>query len=76
MSITHVMENGRLKSKRFAFEPKPPEVDTAEIRRQIRLSKDAGHSKMPTHHATLERFCDAWEMLNGKPEDLRRTFGE
>ena len=76
MSITHVMENGRLKSKRFSYEPKPPEVDTAEIRRQIRLSKDAGHSKLPTHHTTLEKFCDAWEMLNGKPEDLRRTFGE
>ena len=76
MSITHVMENGKLKSKRFRFEPKPPEIDTAEIRRQIRLSKDAGHSKMPTHHTTLEKFCDAWEMLNGKPEDLRRTFGE
>ena len=76
MSITHVMENGRLKSKRFRFEPKPPEVDTAEIRRQIRLSKDAGHSKMPTHHTTIEKLCDAWDLLNGKPEDLRRTFGE
>ena len=76
MSIIHTIENGRLKSKRFTFEPKPPEIDTAEIRRQIRLSKDAGHSKMPTHHTTLEKFCDAWEMLNGKPEDLRRTFGE
>ena len=76
MSITHVMENGKFKAKRFTYEPKPPEIDTAEIRRQIRLSKDAGHSKLPTHHTTLEKFCDAWEMLNGKPEDLRRTFGE
>ena len=76
MSITHVMENGRLKSKRFTYEPKPPEIDTADLRRQIRLSKDAGHSKMPTHHTTIEKLLNAWEMLNGKPENLRRTFGE
>ena len=76
MSITNVMENGRLKSKRFTYEPKPPEIDTADLRRQIRLSKDAGHSKMPTHHTTLEKLLNAWEMLNGKPENLRRTFGE
>ena len=67
---------GTMSSRRFIAMDKPPEVNTAEIRRQIRLSKDAGHSKMPTHHTTLEKFCDAWEMLNGKPEDLRRTFGE
>ena len=76
MSITHVIENGRLKSKRFRYEPKPPEVDTADIRRQIRLNKDAGHAKLPTFHTTLEKLLDAFEMLNGKPEDLRRTFGE
>lgn len=66
----------RMKSKRFISVEKPPEVDTADLRRQIRLNKDAGHAKMPTHHVTLEKLLDAWEMLNGKPEDLRRTFGE
>ena len=76
MSIIHTIENGRLKSKRFTFEPKPPEIDTAEIRRQIRLSKDAGHSKMPTHHTTLEKLLEAWDLLNGKQDDWRRTLGE
>lgn len=77
MSITHMRDTDlKLKSKRFSFEPKPPEVDTADIRRQIRLSKDAGHSKMPTFHTILERLCNSHDLLNGKPEDLRRTFGE
>lgn len=77
MTITHIRDTDlKLKSKRFSFEPKPPEVDTADIRRQIRLSKDAGHSKMPTFHTILERLCNSHDLLNGKPEDLRRTFGE
>lgn len=77
MSITHVRDTDlKLKSKRFRFEPKPPEVDTADIRRQIRLSKDGGHARLPIHHTTIEKLLDAWEVLNGKPEDLRRTFGE
>jgi hypothetical protein len=78
--MTHMKQvfdtRNRMHSKRFVAADKPPEVDTAEIRRQIRLSKDAGHSKMPLHHTTLEKLLDAFEMLNGKPEDLRRTFGE
>jgi hypothetical protein len=75
--MKHVFDTkNRMQSKRFVAADKPPEVDTAEIRRQIRLSKDAGHSKMPTFHTTLEKLLDAFEMLNGKPEDWRRTFGE
>ena len=76
MSITHVMENGRLKSKRFSYEPKPPEIDTADLRRQIRLSKDAGHSKLPTFHTILEKLCDSHDLLNGKSDDWRRTIGK
>jgi hypothetical protein len=77
MSIRHTFDSKhRMSSRRFIAIEKPPEVDTAELRRQIRLSKDAGHSKMPLHHTTLEKLLDAFEMLNGKPEDWRRTFGE
>lgn len=76
-NMKHVFDTkNRMTSRRFVAPEKTPTLDTAAIRRQIRLSKDAGHSKMPVHHTTLEKFCDAWEMLNGKPEDLRRTFGE
>lgn len=77
MTITHTRDTDlKLKSKRFSFEPKPPEVDTADIRRQIRVNKSAGHARLPIHHTTIEKLLDAWEVLNGKPEDLRRTFGE
>lgn len=73
MTITHIRDTDlKLKSKRFSFEPKPPEVDTADIRRQIRLSKDANHSKLPVHHVTLDKLLDAWDMLNGKTDDWRR----
>jgi hypothetical protein len=76
-AMKHVFDTkNRMTTKRFAAIEKPPEVDTAELRRQVRLSKDAGHSKMPLHHTTLEKLLDAFEMLNGKPEDWRRTFGE
>lgn len=63
-------------SKRFVTVEKPQVVDTEEIRRQIRLSKDAGHSKMPTYHTVLEKLLEAYEVLNGKPEDFRRKYGE
>jgi hypothetical protein len=77
MSITHTLENGRLKSRRrVSFEPKPQSVDTANLRREMRLSKDAGHSMMKIHHCHAEKLFEAYEMLHGKPEDLRRTFGE
>ena len=77
MSITHIVgTDGKRKSKRFSFDPKPSSVDTADIRRQIRLSKDGGHSRLPIHHTTIEKLCEAWETLNGKPEDRRRKYGE
>lgn len=77
MSIRHITDTkGTMSSRRFIAMERPVEVDTAEIRRQIRVNKGAGHARLPVHHTTLEKFCDAWEMLNGKPQDLRRTFGE
>jgi hypothetical protein len=76
MSITHVIDTkGNRTSRRFSYEPKPPEVDTADIRRQIRLNKDAGHSKMPTFHTILEKLCDAYDAQNGVKDDWRRTIG-
>lgn len=77
MTITHTRDTDlKLKSKRFSFEPKPPEVNTAEIRRQIRVNKGAGHARLPTHHTTLEKLLETWDLVNGKPQDLRRTVGE
>lgn len=76
-TIKHIADTkGTMSSRRFIAMERPVEVDTAEIRRQIRLSKDAGHSKMPTFHTILEKLCNSHDLLNGKPEDLRRTFGE
>lgn len=77
MTITHIRDTDlKLKSKRFSYEPKPPEVDTADIRRQIRVNKSAGHARLPTHHTTLEKLLETWDLVNGKPQDLRRTVGE
>lgn len=76
MTITHIRDTDlKLKSKRFSFEPKPPEVDTADIRRQIRLSKDAGHSKMPTFHTILDRLCNSHDLLGKYALDIELTIG-
>jgi hypothetical protein len=75
-NMKHVFDTkNRMTTKRFAAIEKPPEVDTAEIRRQIRLNKDAGHSKMPTFHTILEKLCDAYDAQNGVTDDWRRTIG-
>ena len=75
-NMKHVFDTkNRMTSKRFVAVEKPPEVDTAELRRQIRLSKDAGHSKMPLHHSTLEKLCDAFDAMNGATDDWRRMVG-
>lgn len=76
-TIRHLTDTrGQRYSRKFISVEKPQSVDTEEIRRQIRLSKDAGHSKMPTYHTVLEKLCEAYDLLNGKPkEDLRRIFG-
>lgn len=77
MSIRHVTDTkGTMSSRRFIAMDKPPEVNTAEIRRQIRVNKGAGHARLPTHHTTLEKLLETWDLVNGKPQDLRRTVGE
>jgi hypothetical protein len=75
-NMKHVFDTkNRMTSRRFVAPEKPPEVDTADIRRQIRLSKDANHSKLPVHHVTLDKLLDAFDLLNGKTDDWRRTIG-
>lgn len=75
-NMKHVFDTkNRMSSRRFDAPEKPPEVDTAELRRQIRLSKDAGHSKMPTFHTILEKLCDAHDAQNGVKDDWRRMIG-
>jgi hypothetical protein len=75
-NMKHVFDTkNRMTTKRFAAIEKPPEVDTAEIRRQIRLNKDASHAKLPVHHVTLEKLLDAWDAQNGVKDDWRRTIG-
>ena len=77
MSIRHITDTKvSMSSRRFIAMEKAPNVDTEDLRRQIRVNKGAGHARLPVHHTTLEKLLNAWEMLNGKPEDLRRTFGE
>jgi hypothetical protein len=74
--MKHVFDTkNRMQSKRFVAADKPPSVDTADLRRQIRLNKDAGHSRLPTHHVTLEKLLDAWDAQNGVKDDWRRTIG-
>lgn len=63
-------------SKRFVAVEKPQSVDTEEIRRQIRLSKDGGHSKMPTYHTVLEKLCEAYDAQNGVKGDWRQMIGK
>jgi hypothetical protein len=75
-NMKHVFDTkNRMTTKRFAAPEKPPEVDTAELRRQIRLNKDASHAKLPVHHVTLEKLLDAWDAQNGVKDDWRRTIG-
>lgn len=75
--MKHVFDTkNRMSSKRFAApETDPKGVDTAQMRRDIRLSKDAGHSKHPVHHVTLEKLLDAWDAQNGVKDDWRRMIG-
>lgn len=77
MGIRHVFDaKGSMKSKRFSHEPKPPAVNVENLRREMRLSKDAGHSKMTLHHCIAEQLFEAWITLHGEPEDdVRRIIG-
>lgn len=78
MSIRHLTDTrGRSYSKRFsANENHQQAVDTADLRRQIRLNKDAGNAKFLLHNSIAEKLLEAYDLLNGKPkEDLRRIFG-
>lgn len=76
-TIKHITDTkGTMSSRRFIAMERPVEVDTAEIRRQIRVNKGAGHARLPTHHTTLEKLLETWDLVNGKPEDLRRKYGE
>ena len=77
MSITRVMENGRLKSKRFEYE-KPLGLNLDALEHQVKTEKETGNSKTRVYLCDLQMLIDAARLgLGIRPKaDLRRTFGE